>query len=73
VQHKETSEFLNPRCVIGGNKNKIKKFKSDSRVFRGSKAGKSAYFTHSDFSAAKLEKKCTNYASKYGNKFREKL
>ena len=27
---------------------------------------KSAYFTHPDFSAAKLEKKCANYASKYG-------
>jgi hypothetical protein len=31
--------------------------KSDSRAFRGPKAGKSAYFTHSEFSAAKLEKK----------------
>jgi hypothetical protein len=28
---------------------------------------KSAYFTHPDFSAAKLEKKCVNYASKYGS------
>jgi len=29
---------------------------------------KSAYFTHPDFSAAKIEKKkrCANYASKYG-------
>jgi hypothetical protein len=41
--------------------------KSDSRAFRGPKAGKSAYFTHPDFSKAKLEKKCANYASKYGN------
>jgi hypothetical protein len=41
--------------------------KGDSRAFRGPKAGKSAYFTHPDFSAAKLEKKkCANYASKYG-------
>jgi hypothetical protein len=31
--------------------------KSDSRAFRGPKAGKSAYFMHPDFSAAKLEKK----------------
>ena len=27
---------------------------------------KSAYFTHPDFSAAKIEKKCANYACKYG-------
>ena len=27
---------------------------------------KSAYFTHPDFSAAKIKKKCANYASKYG-------
>ena len=27
---------------------------------------KSAYITHTDFSAAKIEKKCANYASKYG-------
>jgi hypothetical protein len=27
---------------------------------------KSAYFTHPDFSAAKIEKKCANYARKYG-------
>jgi len=27
---------------------------------------KSAYFTHPDFSAAKIEKKWANYASKYG-------
>jgi hypothetical protein len=40
--------------------------KSDIRAFRGPKAGKSAYFTHPDFSAAKLEKRCANYASKYG-------
>jgi hypothetical protein len=34
----------------------LKNSKSDSRAFRGPKAGKSAYFTHSDFSAAKLKK-----------------
>jgi hypothetical protein len=28
-----------------------------------------AYFTHPDFSAAKVEKKCANYASKYGSLF----
>jgi len=28
---------------------------------------KCAYFTHPDFSAAKIGKKCANYASKYGN------
>jgi hypothetical protein len=44
----------------------LKSVKSDSRAFRGLKAGKSAYFTHGDFTAAKLEKKCANYASKYG-------
>ena len=27
---------------------------------------KSAYFTHPDFSATKIKKKCANYASKYG-------
>jgi len=27
---------------------------------------KSAYFTHPDFSVAKIEKKCANYANKYG-------
>ena len=27
---------------------------------------KSAYFTLPDFSAAKIEKKCANYTSKYG-------
>jgi hypothetical protein len=35
----------------------IKKCKSDSRAFLGPTAGKSAYFMHPDFSAAKLEKK----------------
>jgi hypothetical protein len=35
----------------------LRNAKSDSRAFRGPKAGKSAYFTHPDFSAAKLEKK----------------
>jgi hypothetical protein len=44
----------------------LKNAKSDSTAFRGPKAGKSAYFMHPDFSAAKLEKKCANYASKYG-------
>jgi hypothetical protein len=34
----------------------LKNATSDSREFRGPKAGKSAYFTHPDFSAAKLEK-----------------
>jgi hypothetical protein len=44
----------------------LKNAKSVSRAFRSPKAGKSAYFMHPDFSAAKLEKKCANYASKYG-------
>jgi hypothetical protein len=35
----------------------LKNTESDSRAFRGPKAGKSAHFTHPDFSAAKLEKK----------------
>jgi hypothetical protein len=35
----------------------IKNAISDSMAFRGPKAGKPAYFTHPDFSAAKLEKK----------------
>jgi hypothetical protein len=35
----------------------LKHAKSDSRAFHGPKAGKSAYFIHPDFSAAKLEKK----------------
>jgi hypothetical protein len=50
--------------IVGSNvrywrkqKELLKNAKSDSRVFRGPKAGKSAYFTHPDFSAAKLEKK----------------
>jgi hypothetical protein len=33
-----------------------KNTKSDSRAFRGPKAGKSTYFTHLDFSATKLKK-----------------
>jgi hypothetical protein len=47
----------------------LKNSKSDSWAFRGPKAGKSAYFMHPYFSAAKLgkKKKCANYASKYGN------
>jgi hypothetical protein len=32
----------------------LKNAKSDIRAFRGLEAGKSAYFTHPDFSAAKL-------------------
>jgi hypothetical protein len=35
----------------------LKSAKSDSRAFRGPKAGISAYFTHPDISAAKLKKK----------------
>jgi hypothetical protein len=38
-----------------------KNAKSDSRAFRGPKSGKSAYFTHPYFSAAKLEKKGRKY------------
>jgi hypothetical protein len=58
VQHKENSEFWNPTCFIGGNKKELlKNSKSDSRAFRGPKAGKSTYFTHPDLSATKLEKK----------------
>jgi hypothetical protein len=41
----------------GKQKELLKNAKSDSRAFRGSKVGKSAYFTHPDFLAAKLEKK----------------
>jgi hypothetical protein len=54
-------------CYWREQKELLKNAKSDSRAFRGPKAGKSAYFTHPDFTAAKLEKKCANYASKYGN------
>jgi hypothetical protein len=44
-------------CIIGGKKKELlKNAKSDSRAFRIPKAGKSVYFTHPDFSAAKLEK-----------------
>jgi hypothetical protein len=35
----------------------LKDAKHDGRAFRGPKAGKSAYFKHPEFSAAKLEKK----------------
>jgi hypothetical protein len=35
----------------------LRNAKSDSRAFRSPKAGKSAYFTHLYFSAAKLGKK----------------
>jgi hypothetical protein len=55
VQHREKSKFWNPTCVIGGNKKNYAK--SDSSAFRDPKDGKSAYFTHPDFSAAKLDKK----------------
>jgi hypothetical protein len=36
---------------------KKKYAESDSRAFRGPKAGRSAYFKHPDFSVAKLKKK----------------
>jgi hypothetical protein len=43
-----------------GNLRKQKKIltnvKSENRAFRGPKTGKSEYFTHPEFSAAKLEK-----------------
>jgi hypothetical protein len=55
----------------------LKNAKSYGRAFHGPKAGKSAYFTHPDFSAAKLEKKSvqitrvntviTSVCSLYGN------
>jgi hypothetical protein len=38
-------------------KDLLKNAKSDSRAFRGPTAGKSTYFMHPDFSAAKLGKK----------------
>jgi hypothetical protein len=58
VRHKGNSEFWNPACVTGENKKELlKNAKSDSRAFRGPKAGKSAYFMHADFSADKLKKK----------------
>jgi hypothetical protein len=38
-----------------------KNAKSDSRAFRGPNSGKSAYFTHPDFSAPKLEKKSAQF------------
>jgi hypothetical protein len=41
----------------GKQNERLKNAKSDSRAFRGPTAGKSAYFTHPDFSAAKLERK----------------
>jgi hypothetical protein len=41
----------------------IKNAKS-GRAFRGLKDGKSAYFAHPNFSAAKLKKKSAKYASK---------
>jgi hypothetical protein len=45
------------RALLKETKIIIKNAKSDSRAFRDPKAGKSAYFTHLDFSAAKLEEK----------------
>jgi hypothetical protein len=55
---KENSEFWNPTCVIWRKqKELLKNAKCDSRAFHGPKAGKSAYFTHPGFLAAKLEKK----------------
>jgi hypothetical protein len=54
-------------CYCGKQEELLKNAKSDSRAFRGLKAGKSAYFMHPDFSVAKPEKKmCANYTSKYG-------
>jgi hypothetical protein len=44
-------------CYWRKQKELLKNAKSDSRAFCGPKAGKSANFTHPDFSAAKLEKK----------------
>jgi hypothetical protein len=46
----------NVRCCWK-QKELLKTGKSDSRAFRGPNAGKSAYFTHPDFLAAKLDKK----------------
>jgi hypothetical protein len=43
-------------CYWRKQKELLKNAKSDSRTFHGLKAGKSAYFMHPDFSAAKLEK-----------------
>jgi hypothetical protein len=51
-------------CYWRKQKELLKNAKSDIRAFRGPKAGKSAYFTHPDISAAKLEKRCANYMSK---------
>jgi hypothetical protein len=45
------------RALLEETKRIIKKAKSGSGEFRGPKAGKSAYFTNPEFSAAKLEKK----------------
>jgi hypothetical protein len=45
------------RALLEETKRIIKNAKSDSRVFRGPKAEKSAYFTRPNFSAVKLEKK----------------
>jgi hypothetical protein len=44
-------------CYWRKQKELLKNAKSDSRAFRGPKDEKFAYFTHIDFSAAKLEKK----------------
>jgi hypothetical protein len=44
------------RALLEKTKKLLTNAKSESRAFRGPKAGKSAYFTHPDFSAAKLGK-----------------
>jgi hypothetical protein len=63
-------EFGIQRALLEETERTIKTCKSDGREFRGPKAGKSAYFTHPDFLAVKLEeRKCANYASKYGIHF----
>jgi hypothetical protein len=65
VQHKKKENSGIQRALLEETKRFIKNSKSGSRAFRGPKAGKSTYFTHPGFSAAKLKKKCRNYMSKY--------
>jgi hypothetical protein len=55
VRHRENSEFWNSTSDIIKKKELLKNAKSDNRAFRGLKAGKSAYFTYPDFSAAKVK------------------
>jgi hypothetical protein len=55
VQQEENSE--SNVLYLRKQKELLKNAENDSRAFRGPKAGKSAYFTHPDFSAAKLENK----------------